>query len=40
MYTIFNVVYNLWTQDSPIFPLTCGGKTGPYIDQGGSKLEV
>ena len=34
------VVDLLWTQDSPIFPLMFGGKTGPHIDQGGSRLRV
>ena len=29
-----------WTQGSPIFPLTFGGKAGPYIDQWGWKLKV
>ena len=33
--------YNrLWTQDSPNRSLNVGGKAGPYIDQGGSKLKV
>ena len=31
-------VYHLWTQDSLICPVTFGGKTGAYIDQGGSNL--
>ena len=31
---------HLWTQDSLIGPPTFGGKTGPYIDQGGSTLKV
>ena len=39
--TVPFVFDHLWTQDSLIFPLTVGGKTGPYyIDQGGSKLKV
>ena len=38
--TVPFVFEQLWTQDSPIFPLTFGGKTGPYIDQGGSTLKV
>ena len=36
--TVPFVFDHLWTQDSPIFPLTVGGKTGPYIEQGGSRL--
>ena len=31
--TVFSVLDNLCTQDSPIFPVTAGGKMGPYIDQ-------
>ena len=38
--TVFSVFDHLWTQASPIFPLAFGGKTGPYIDQGRSKLRV
>ena len=38
--TVPFVIDHLWTQDRPIFPLTFGGKTGPYIDQGGSALKV
>ena len=38
--TVPFVVDHLWTQDSPMFPLTVGGKTGPHIDQGGSELNV
>ena len=34
--TVPFVVDYLWTQDSPIFPLTFGGKTVPDIDKGGS----
>ena len=34
------VVDHIWTRDSHIFPLTLGGNTGPYIDQGESKLKV
>ena len=33
--TVPFVFDHLWTQDSPIIPLTFGGQTGPYIDQGG-----
>ena len=36
--TVASVFDHMWTQDSPIFPLTIGGKKGPYIDQGGSDL--
>ena len=38
--TVFSFFDHLWTQDSPISPLTFGGKTGPNIDQGGSTLKV
>ena len=38
--TVPFVFYHLWTQDSPICPLTFCGKPGPYIDQGGPKLRV
>ena len=38
--TVFSVFNHIWTQDIPVFPLTFGGKTGPYIDRGGSKLKV
>ena len=38
--TVVFVFDHLWTQDSPMFPLTFGGKAGPYIDQGGSKLKA
>ena len=31
--TVFSVVDHLWTEDSPICPLTFGGNTEPYIDQ-------
>ena len=31
--TVVSVVDHIWTQDSPIAPLTFGGKTGPYFDQ-------
>ena len=47
LFSLFNFTRNgslrfdhLWTQDSPMFRLTVGGKTGPYIDQGGSTLKV
>ena len=36
----FSVVDHLWTQDSPIFPLTVGGKAGLYVDQGASTIKV
>ena len=29
---------HVWTQDSPMFPLTVGGNLGPYIDQWRSTL--
>ena len=38
--TVFSVFDHLWTHDSLIVPLTVGGKTKPYIDQGRSKLNV
>ena len=38
--TVPFVFDHLWTQDIPIFPLVFGGKTGPYINRGGSKLKV
>ena len=38
--TLWSVFDHLWTQDSPICPLTVGGQTIPYIDQGWSKLKV
>ena len=38
--TVPFVFDHIWTLDSPIVPLTVDGKTRPYIDQGGSKLEV
>ena len=38
--TVAFVFDHLWTQDSPICPQTLDYKTGPYIDQGGSKLKV
>ena len=38
--TVVFVFYHRWTQYSPSCPLTLGGKTGPYIDLGGSKLKV
>ena len=38
--TVFSGLGHLWTQDSPMFPLTVGGNTGPYIDQGGLTLNV
>ena len=38
--TVPFVVDLIWTQDSPMCSLTFGGKAGPYIDQGGSKLRV
>ena len=38
--TVPFVVDHPWKQDSLIFPLTVGGKTGPDIDQGGSKLKL
>ena len=40
--TVFTLYYHIWTQDSPMFPLTVAGETGYYIyiDQGGSKLKV
>ena len=30
----YPVLDHLWTQDSPMFPLTFEHKMGPYIDQG------
>ena len=38
--TVSSVVNHLWTQDSPICPLTFEYKTGPCIDQGMSKNMV
>ena len=38
--TVPFVFDHLWTQDRSSFPLAVGRKTGPYIDQGGSKLKV
>ena len=38
--TVSPVLDHLWTQDSPICPLTLGGKLGPYIDQGSSTTKV
>ena len=37
---VFSVFYHIWTQDNPNVPLLFGGKTGTYIDQGGSHLKV
>ena len=37
---VVSVFDHIWTQDSPIYPLTVGGKTGPDIDQGWSTLKV
>ena len=36
----FPLLYNLWTQDGPIFPLTFEDEMGPYIDQGRSTTKV
>ena len=38
--TVVFVFDHIWTQDSPMFSLTVGGKTGPYFDQGGSTHKV
>ena len=38
--TVFSVFDHIWSQDSPTVPLTLGGKTVPYIDQGGSTIKV
>ena len=35
-----SVLDHLWTQDSPISPLTCVDKLGPYIGQGRSQIQV
>ena len=38
--TVPFVADHLWTQYSPIYPVTVGGETGPYIEQGGSTCKV
>ena len=37
--TVCSTLDNIWTQDSPMFPLTVEHKMGHYIDQGRSMFQ-